>query len=226
MSRPSVPMWVPSDTVGPRCGAIVPGTAFCGMPVFEITTPHSCFSRGATTGEGASGMMSWNLHCGALWHCEPTSDIQPHSWHEQTTEPCHKALVTNNLPLSFCTYHILWHELHLPHSLAQTLARTFASHAPTTFLSQLHQPHFWHELNKNSRENRHNCTYHILWHPPHAPCHELKKTAVRTGKANKKNNMSIRVQCQQIDAKTEPLKTASVSHTKPRRVNPNGHEHK
>jgi len=139
-----------AGTVGPWCGAIVPGTAFCGMPVFEITTPHSCFSRGATTGEGASGMMSWNLHCGALRHCEPTSNIQPHSWHEQTTEPCHKALVTNNLPLSFCTYHILWHELHLPHSLAQTLARTFASHAPTTFLSQLHQPHSWHELKKTA----------------------------------------------------------------------------
>ena len=189
-----------AGTVGPWCGAIVPGTAFCGMPVFEITTPHSCFSRGATAGEGASGMMSWNLHCGALRHCEPTSNIQPHSWHEQTTEPCHEALVTNNLPLSFCTYHILWHELHLPHSLAQTLARTFASHAPTTFLSQLHQPHSWHEL---------------------------KKTAVRTGKANKQNNMSIRVQCQQIDAKTEPLnKKTSANHTTPRRVNPNGHGHK
>jgi len=60
--------------VGPWCGAIVPGTAFCGMPVFEITTPPmgSYFSREATTGGGASGMMSWNLHCGALWHCEPT----------------------------------------------------------------------------------------------------------------------------------------------------------
>ncbi len=55
-----------AGTFGPWCGAIVPGTAFCGMPVFEITTPPmgSCFARGATLGEGASGMMSWNLHCG------------------------------------------------------------------------------------------------------------------------------------------------------------------
>ncbi len=58
-----------------------------------------------------------------------------------------------------CTYHIL------------------VTTAPTTFLAR---------TQNNSRENRHNCTYHILWHPPHAPCHELKKTAVRTGKAKTK----------------------------------------
>ena len=98
-----------------------------------------------------------------------------------------------------CTYHIL------------------VTTAPTTFLARTQKKQPWEQAQLHLP--------HSLA-PTSCTLSRTQKTAVRTCKAKQTNNMSIRVQCKQIVATTEPLKKASVSHTKPRRVNPNGHGHK